>query len=136
MYQSCICVLQPEPEPSDVHRYTFYGHLSQLDKQFGIESYLYSCHRLLKNMEMEETGLRESPPGSVAVHKTENCEKRFGERIEDCALQGKDRDVDGESEKREECERETLEQQQQEETDVHKKQPDEELDPRIQVTEK
>ncbi|MCI4386060.1 hypothetical protein PGIGA_G00057720 [Pangasianodon gigas] len=86
-------------------------------------------------MEMEQTGLRENPPGSLAVQKTENCEKSLGGRIQDCGLQCKDRDIDGESAKREETEEyEVLDQQQQqqEELEVHKKQPDEELDPRIQ----
>lgn len=82
-------------------------------------------------MEKEQTGLRENPPGSLDVQKTENCEQSLGERIQDCGLQCKDRDVDGESEQREETE--MCEEQQ--ETDVHKKQADEELDPRIQVTE-
>lgn len=92
-------------------------------------------------MELEQTGLRENPPGSVAVHKTENCEESLGDRIEDCGLQDcKGRAVDGESAKSEETEMCVHHQQQQQqqlhETDVHKKQPEEELDPRIQVPEK
>lgn len=86
-----------------------------------------------------ETGLRENPPGSVAVQKTENCEKSLGERLQECGLQCKDRDVDGECAKREETETcevlDQQQQQQQQEMDLHKKQPNEELDPRIQVNE-
>lgn len=85
-------------------------------------------------MEIEQTGLRENPPGSLTVQNAENCEESLGERIQDFRRQCKDRDVDGESSKRDEtktCEM----QQKQQETDGHKKQPDEELDPRIQVTE-
>lgn len=89
-------------------------------------------------MEMERTGLRQNPPGSLAVQTTENCEKSLGERLQDCGLQCKDRDIDGESAKRKEtetCDVLDQQQQQQQEMDVHKIQPDEELDPRIQVTE-
>lgn len=100
---------------------------------------LFSGHRLHKNMEIEQSGLRENPPGSVAVQKKENCEKSLGERIQNCGLQCKDRAVDGESVEREEAENCEVQQQQHEvqETDVLKKQPEEELlDPRIQVQEK
>ncbi|GAA6102953.1 SH3-binding domain protein 5-like, a [Tachysurus ichikawai] len=86
-------------------------------------------------MEIEQSGLRENPPGSVAVQKKENCEKSLGERIQNCGLQCKDRAVDGESVEREEAENCEVQQQQHEvqETDVLKKQPEEELlDPRIQ----
>ncbi|KAF7700248.1 hypothetical protein HF521_003206 [Silurus meridionalis] len=82
-------------------------------------------------VEMEQTGLRENPPGSLAVQRPENCEKGLGERIEDCGLHCKDRDVDGESAKIEETESCEVQdhnhhhQQQQQEAD-------EELDPRIQ----
>lgn len=91
-------------------------------------------------LEKEQTGLRENPPGSLAVQKTGNCVTSLGERIQECGLQCKDRDVDGECAKREAAETCKLldhryQQQQQQEMDVHKKQPDEELDPRIQVSE-
>ncbi|KAM9469619.1 SH3-binding domain protein 5-like, a [Clarias gariepinus] len=80
---------------------------------------------------MEQTGLRESPPGSVSVQKMENCEQLqgLGERIQDCGMNFKDRDVDGESAKREETETcQVLDQQQQQQ----QQEADEELDPRIQ----
>lgn len=85
---------------------------------------------------MEQTCLRENPPGALGVQKQQNYEKSLGGRIQECGVKCGDGDLHDESAKRKEtetCDVRSQYQQQQEE-DGQKEQPEEELDPRIQVT--
>lgn len=79
--------------------------------------------------ESERASLRERPAGSVAVEEQDR-KVEAGEE----ALQGKDRDVDGESAKTGENETTDDLEEQATEKEVLRRRPDEELDPRIQVS--